>query len=52
LGGVSFVVRQFFFEISRTPARKETVNYSATWKAQEKQKTGETDVEIPVSDIY
>jgi hypothetical protein len=28
------------------------INYSATWKAQEKQKTGETDVEIPVSDIY
>ena len=28
------------------------INYSATWKAQEKQKAGETDVEILVSDIY
>ena len=28
------------------------INYSATWKAQEKQKAGETNVEIPVSDIY
>ena len=25
------------------------INYSATWKAQEKQKSGQTDVEIPVS---
>ena len=28
------------------------INYSATWKAQEEQKTGETDVQVPVSDIY
>lgn len=28
------------------------INYSATWKAQEKQKSGETDVEIPVSYIH
>ena len=28
------------------------INYSATWKAQEKQKLGETDVEIPVSVIH
>ena len=27
------------------------INYSATWKAQEKQKSGE-DVEVPVSDIH
>lgn len=27
------------------------INYSATWKAQEKQKSGE-DVQIPVSDMY
>jgi len=27
------------------------VNYSATWKAQERKKEGETNVEIPVS-IY
>ena len=25
------------------------VNYSATWKAQEKHKTGQTDIEVPVS---
>ena len=28
------------------------INYSATWKAQEKQKSGEMDVEIPVSYIH
>jgi hypothetical protein len=28
------------------------INYSATWKAQEKKKSGETDVEIPVSNIH
>jgi hypothetical protein len=28
------------------------INYSAAWKAQEKQKSGETDVEIPVSYIH
>jgi hypothetical protein len=27
------------------------INYSATWKAQQKQKSGE-DVEVPVSDIH
>jgi len=27
------------------------INYSATWKAQEKKKDGETNIEIPVS-IY
>ena len=27
------------------------INYSATWKAQEKQKSGE-DVEVPISDIH
>jgi hypothetical protein len=27
------------------------INYSATWKAQE-EKNGETDVQVPVSDIY
>ena len=27
------------------------INYSATWKAQEKKKLGETDVQIPVSVI-
>jgi hypothetical protein len=27
------------------------INYSATWKAQEKQKSGE-DVEVPISAIY
>jgi len=26
------------------------INYSATWKAQEKKKSGETDVQVPVSD--
>jgi hypothetical protein len=25
------------------------INYSATWKAQEKQKSGATDVQVPVS---
>ena len=25
------------------------INYSATWKAQEKMKAGETDVQVPVS---
>jgi hypothetical protein len=25
------------------------VNYSATWKAQEKKKLGETDLQVPVS---
>lgn len=25
------------------------INYSATWKAQERRKTGETNVEVPVS---
>jgi len=28
------------------------INYSATWKAQEKQKSGETDVQVPVSSIH
>ena len=28
------------------------INYSATWKAQEKKKSGQTNVEIPVSVIY
>jgi hypothetical protein len=28
------------------------INYSATWKAQEKKKSGETDVQVPVSDIH
>lgn len=28
------------------------INYSATWKAQEKKKSGETDVQIPVSVIH
>ena len=27
------------------------INYSATWKAQERKKAGETDVEVPVSII-
>jgi hypothetical protein len=27
------------------------INYRATWKAQEKKKSGETDVQVPVSDI-
>jgi hypothetical protein len=27
------------------------INYSATWKAQEKKKLGETNVRVPVSDI-
>jgi hypothetical protein len=27
------------------------INYSATWKAQEKKKSGEIDVQVPVSDI-
>ena len=26
------------------------IHYSATWKAQEKKKSGETDVQVPVSD--
>ena len=26
------------------------INYSATWKAQEKKKSGEIDVQVPVSD--
>jgi len=26
------------------------INYSATWKAQDKKKSGETDVQVPVSD--
>jgi len=25
------------------------INYSATWKAQEQKKSGETDVQVPVS---
>ena len=28
------------------------INYSATWKAQERKKAGEMDVEVPVSIIY
>jgi hypothetical protein len=28
------------------------INYSATWKAQEKQKSGDTNVDIPVSIIH
>jgi len=28
------------------------INYSATWKAQEKKKSGEIDVQVPVSDIH
>ena len=28
------------------------INYSATWKAQEKKKSGETDVQVPVSDFH
>ena len=28
------------------------INYSATWKAQEKQKSGEKDVQVPVSSIH
>jgi hypothetical protein len=28
------------------------INYSATWKAQEKKKSGETNIEIPVSSIH
>ena len=28
------------------------INYSATWQAQEKHKSGETDVEIPVSILH
>jgi predicted neuraminidase len=28
------------------------INYSATWKAQEKQKLGDTNVDIPVSIIH
>ena len=28
------------------------INYSATWKAQEKKKSGQTNVEIPVSVIH
>ena len=28
------------------------INYSATWKAQEQQKSGETDVQVPVSSIH
>jgi hypothetical protein len=27
------------------------INYSATWKAQEKKRSGEIDVQVPVSDI-
>jgi hypothetical protein len=28
------------------------INYSATWKAQEEKKYRETDVQVPVSNIY
>ena len=28
------------------------INYSATWKVQEQQKSGETDVQVPVSSIH
>lgn len=28
------------------------INYSATWKGQEEKKSGETDVQIPVSAIH
>jgi hypothetical protein len=28
------------------------INYSATWKAQENKKSGETDIEIPVSNKH
>ena len=27
------------------------INYSATWKAQEKKKSGQTNVQVPVSDV-
>ena len=28
------------------------INYSATWKVQERKKAGETDVQVPVSFFY
>ena len=28
------------------------VNYAPTWKAQEKQKSGETNIRVPVSEIH
>ena len=28
------------------------INYSATWKAQERKKAGEADVQVPVSFFY
>ena len=28
------------------------INYSATWKAQETMKSGETNVQVPVSDVH
>ena len=28
------------------------INYSATWKAQEQNKSGKTDVQVPVSDTH
>jgi hypothetical protein len=28
------------------------INYSATWKAQEQKKSGETDIQVPVSAIH